>query len=328
MNVLVTGASGFLGSHVAEQLARAGHHVRALVRPTSDVDFLQTLPGLEFVVGAVDEPATLAEAVAGADGIVHAAGLIKARSAREFHRCNADGTENVLAAARAHAPGLARFVLVSSQAATAPSADGAPVANDVEPRPLTDYGRSKLAAERSARAHAAHLPVTIVRPPMTYGPRDRSTFPLFAAVARRVAPSLGDPDGKVSLVYAPDCARACALALTADVPSGSAYFVTDGRVYTRRELLAGLEQAVGRRALVTAPLPARLVRAAALASEAYGRLTGRPVLFDRQKLDELLGQWVCDGSEAERALGFRAEVDWFEGARRAARWYREQGWLS
>ncbi|MCU0681322.1 MAG: NAD(P)-dependent oxidoreductase [Polyangiaceae bacterium] len=328
MIVLVTGASGFVGSHVAEQLARAGHHVRALVRATSNVDFLQTLPGLEFVTGAIDEPSTLADAVAGVDGIVHAAGLIKARSSHEFHRCNAGGTANLLAAARAHAPGLERFVLVSSVAATAPSPDGSPVANDVEPRPVTDYGRSKLAAERLARAQAAHLPVTILRPPMVYGPRDRETCQLFRAAARRVLPFLGDPEGKLSLVYGPDCARACALALTADVPSGSTYFVTDGRVYTRRDLLVGLERAVDRRALVSFPLPASFLRAAALVGETYGLFSGRAVMLTRQKLDELLAQWVCDGSDAERALGFRPEVDWFEGSRLAARWYREQGWLS
>ncbi len=327
MNVLVTGASGFLGSHIAEQLAGAGHHVRALVRATSDVDFLQTLPGLEFATGSVDDPATLPEAVAGVDGVVHAAGLVKARSPAEFERCNVAGTENVLAAVRAHAPAIERFVLVSSAAATAPSADGAPVANGVEPRPVTDYGRSKLAAERVARAHAAHLPLTILRPPMVYGPRDREAFQFFLAAARRVLPFLGDPEGKLSVIYGPDCARACILALTADVPSGSAYFVTDGRVYTRRQLLAGLELAVGRRALVSVPLPGALLRAAALASEAYGRLSNRPVMLNRQKLAELLGQWVCDGSDAERDLGFRPEVDWLEGARRTARWYREQGWL-
>jgi nucleoside-diphosphate-sugar epimerase len=328
MNVLVTGASGFLGSHIAEQLASAGHHVRALVRRSSNVDFLQTLPGLEFATGAVDDPASLPEAVAGVDGVIHAAGLIKARSADEFHRCNVRGTENVLEAVHQYAPSIERFVLVSSQAATAPSADGTPVTNDVTPRPVTDYGRSKLAGEHAARAYADRLPVTIIRPPMVYGPRDREAFQLFLSAARRVLPFLGDPEGKVSLIYAPDCARACIAALSAAVPSGSAYFVTDGRVYTRRQLIAGLEQAVARRALVSFPLPSAVVRAAALASEAYGLIANRAVLLNRQKLAELLGQWVCDGSEAERALGFRAEVDWFEGTRRTMRWYRENGWLS
>jgi nucleoside-diphosphate-sugar epimerase len=328
MNVLVTGASGFLGSHVAERLSAAGHHVRALVRPASNVDFLQTLPGLEFVTGAVDDPASLREAVAGVDGVVHAAGLVKARSAGEFDACNARGTANLLAAVRAGAPRLERFVLVSSQAATAPSPDGSPVPSDVTPRPLTDYGRSKLAAERAALAHAADVPVTILRPPMAYGPRDRETFQLFLSAARRVVPFFGDPEGKLSLIYGPDCARACALALTADVPSGRAYFVTDGRVYTRRQLFAGLERAVDKRALVSFPLPAPVVLAAAVASETYGRLSNRPVMLNRQKLAELLAQWVCDGSAAERELGFRPEVDWFEGARRTAQWYRDQGWLA
>ncbi|HEU4413129.1 MAG TPA: NAD(P)-dependent oxidoreductase [Polyangiaceae bacterium] len=327
MNVLVTGASGFLGSHIAEKLAGAGHHVRALVGPASNVDFLQTLPGLEFVTGSVDDPASLPEAVAGVDGVVHAEGRLVGRSAVDLFRANVAGTENLLAAVRQYAPAIERFVLVSSLAAAAPSADGSPVPDDVEPRPVTDYGRSKLAAERAARSYAGRLPVTILRPPMVYGPRDREALPLFAAAARRVLPSLGDPDGKLSVLYGPDCARACVLALRAEVPSGSAYFVTDGHAYTRRELVSGLERAVGKRALVSFPLPAPVARAAALASEAYGRLSGRPVALDRRRLADLLAQWVCDGSGAERALSFRPEVDWLEGARRTARWYRENGWL-
>jgi nucleoside-diphosphate-sugar epimerase len=328
MVVLVTGASGFVGSHVAEQLATAGHHVRALVRATSDVEFLQTLPGLEFATGSIDDPAALREAVAGVDAIVHAAGLVRARSAAEFDACNAGGTASVLAAVRACAPRLERFVLVSSLSAAGPSPDGSPLPDDVAPRPLSDYGRSKLAAERAARAHAPHVPVTIVRPPLVYGPRDRRTLPLFVAASRRLLPIVGDPGGKLSVLYGPDCARACVAALTADVPSGSAYFVTDGRAYTRRELLAGLEGAVGRRALAAFPLPEPLAFAAAAAGEAYGKLAGRPAPLTRQTLAELRAQWVGDGSGAERALSFRAEVDWPEGARRTATWYRDQGWLA
>src|SRR5204863_2082913 len=125
--VLVTGASGFLGSHVAEQLARAGHSVRALVRKTSKVKFLEGLSSVELAYGAIEDADRVAEAVKGIDAIVHAAGIVKARDADEFHRTNVQGTINVVEAAKKHAPGLKRLVHISSLEAVGPSPNGEPV---------------------------------------------------------------------------------------------------------------------------------------------------------------------------------------------------------
>src|SRR5689334_14348358 len=108
MKVLVTGGSGFLGSHVAEQLAQAGHTVRALVRKSSNRKFLSTLPGVELAEGSVEDRASVDEAMKGVDAVVHSAGLVKARNEQDFFACNAQGTANLLEAAIAHAPGLRR----------------------------------------------------------------------------------------------------------------------------------------------------------------------------------------------------------------------------
>jgi len=153
MTILVTGGSGFLGSHVVEHLARAGRPVRALVRSTSDTRFLKTLPNVELVEGSVDDAASVHAAARGVTGIVHAAGLVKAKGPDEFMSVNRGGTESLVAAALENRATLKRFVLVSSLAALRPSqGDGQPIPEDCEPRPVTDYGRSKLAAERVALA--------------------------------------------------------------------------------------------------------------------------------------------------------------------------------
>ena len=163
MKVLVTGASGFLGSHIAEQLARQGHTVRVLVRRTSDRSFLRGFE-TEEALGDVTQPESLPAAVAGVDAVVHAAGLVKARSAAEFQAVNAGGTANLLSALNG-AGGLRRFVLISSLAAHGPSPDGRPRRPTRPPPPSSDYGRSKLMAEELVRSWAGEeRPATIIRP--------------------------------------------------------------------------------------------------------------------------------------------------------------------
>lgn len=332
MRVLVTGASGFLGSHVAEQLAQQGHSVVALVRRSSDTRFLSSLRGVELAYGAVEDAESVRRAVVGppgVDAIVHSAGLVKARDEAEFFRVNVDGTRNLLDAAKAAPAGaIRRFVFVSSLAAIGPSLDGRPIAADARPAPVTRYGRSKLEAERLVLAEKGALPVVVVRPPMIYGPRDQESFAFFQSVARRFLPMLGDGRNTLSVIYASDAAAACIRAIESDVPSGRAYFIDDGSVYVWRDMLADVEAALGARALVRVGVPFSLMRGAALASEGLGRLTGKAVMLTRDKLNELsASHWVCDSSDARRELGWAPAVGWAEGTRRAVAWYREHGWL-
>lgn len=328
MRVLITGASGFLGSHVAEQLSEQGHSVVALVRRSSNTKFLSSLRGLELATGSVEDAASVRAAMKGVDAVVHSAGLVKARDEGEFHAINVGGTEILLTAAREVAPNLVRFVFISSLAAVGPSLDGRPVPGDGAPRPVTHYGRSKVAAERVVQAAKGDLKVTILRPPMIYGPRDSESFAFFQSVSRRFLPYLGDGKNTMSVIYASDAASACVQAIDADVPSGNAYFMDDGEVYVWLDMLADLERAVGSRAIFRFGLPFPVVRGAALLSEGMSKLTGKAVMLTRDKLNELSApHWVCDSSATRRDLAWEPKVKWPEGARRAAAWYREQGWI-
>lgn len=328
MRVLVTGASGFLGSHVAEQLSEQGHSVVALVRRTSNTKFLASLPGLELATGSVEDADSVRAAMKGVDAVVHSAGLVKARDEEEFYATNVRGTENLLTAAREVAPNLVRFVFVSSLAAVGPSLDGRPVPGDTEPRPVTRYGRSKLAAERLARDAKGDVKVTILRPPMIYGPRDNESFAFFQSVSRRFLPYLGDGKNTMSVIYASDAASACIQAIEADVPSGNAYFIDDGEVRVWLDMLADIERAIGARALIRLGVPFPLVRTAALFNEGFSKLTGKAVMLTRDKLVELSApHWVCDSTDTRRDLKWEPKVQWPEGTRRAAAWYREHGWM-
>jgi len=172
------------------------------------------------------------------------------------------------------------------------------------------------------------LPVTVIRPPLVYGPRDKECLAFFQIVKSRALPLVGDGKNTMSIVYGPDAASALVCALTANVPSGSAYFVDDGEVYRWRDMMLELERILDKRALVRFPIPTTLLRGAALASEKLAQLTQRPAMFTTDKLNELLAEhWVCDSSDTRRDLGWKPEVRWSEGARMTARWYRDNGIL-
>lgn len=327
MKVLLTGGSGFLGSYVAEQLAAEGHTVRALVRPRSDKAVLSKLPGVEFAPGAIEDRASLTPAVDGVDAIVHVAGIVKARKPADFFEVNAQGTRNLLDAALARG-GLRRFVYVSSLAAVGPSNDGTPVPENAEPRPVTHYGRSKLEAEKAVLAAGDRMPVTVIRPPMIYGPRDRETLAFFTSVRNGVLPMTGDGSNTLSVIYVADCASAVVSACMKDAPSGKTYFVEDGAVYVWREALKDIESALGKKAFIRVGMPLGVVKVAAAATQLWGSLTNTAQMLTLDKVNELTQpHWVCSGEGARRDLGWTARTRWAEGVQQAVKWYREQGWL-
>jgi nucleoside-diphosphate-sugar epimerase len=326
MRVLITGASGFLGGHVAEALAARGDRVRAMVRKTSKRDHLEKLAGVELFEGSVEQVERVREAVDGVDAIVHCAGIVKARSADEFFAVNVGGTSNLVEAARKRGKGLRRFVHVSSLEACGPSADGGPVPLDQE-SPVTAYGRSKLAAEKVVLSAREAMPVVILRPAAIYGPRDVEILDAFKSVKRGLFPVINGGRSKTIFVYATDCAAACVRAIDADVPSGRTYFVDDGcGAIDMRQMFADFERALGKKA-VRATLPMPVLMTVARGVEAFGRITNRPVMLTREKANMLVQDWVCSSEATRKELGWEPKVSWSEGVPRAVEWYRQNGWL-
>lgn len=326
MKVLVTGASGFIGSHVAEQLAKEGHSVRALVRKSSNRRWLEKIPGIEFAEGAVEMADRVDEAVKGVDAIVHAAGLVKALKPQEFQDINVGGTKNLVDAALKHAPNLKRFVHVSSQAAIGPSANGKPVDPNGTPNPKTHYGRSKLAAEGVVLGVKDKLPLTIVRPPAVYGPRDNETFILFKAVWGGTMMDTGLE--LISLGYVTDVSDCCVKAIFKDVPSGSAYFCDDGKPCTFDQLISGMENGLGRKIKKRQKISKSTMSKIAWVLEQIAKIKGKPEMLTRDKLNETFEkQWVCDSMDTRAALGWTPKVSWEEGAKITGKWYIENGWL-
>lgn len=327
MKVLVTGATGFLGSHVCETLTKDGHQVRALVRATSNTRYIKPL-GVELIEASLETGKGLEAAVGGVDAVVHGAAIVKARDKADFERVNTGGTERLLEAVLTHSPKLKRFVYISSLAAHGFGEDGAPRSHAAPSLPVTYYGKSKLKGEQLLLEKADQVPVTILRPPAIYGPRDSEMLAFFKIVGSRVVPFLGSPENRCSLIYASDCARAILLALTKEHPSGRVYSVEDGRVYTQREVVSLIEAALGKRAIAKFTVPISAVSVAAVGSELVGKVRNQAVMLTRDKVNELRAQQVSHpADDLRRELGWEPEVQFAEGARASVDWYRSEGLL-
>jgi len=329
MKVLVTGGSGFLGSHVAEQLSAAGHEVRALVRKSSNRKFLSTLKNVELAEGSVEDRKSVDAAMKGGiDAVVHSAGLVKARNEAEFYECNTQGTVNLLDAAIEHAPNLKRFVHVSSLEACGPSLDRLPVPLDQE-HPVTAYGRSKLAAEKEIVARKDKLPVVVLRPALIYGPREAEVYEAFKAVKKHQYPVIGDGKMIACYTYGPDCARACIQAIDAKIPSGNIYFIDDGAepLSMTRAMGELIPEALGVKPFFRMGIPFPVLSLASFGVEAYGKVRGKAVMLTREKVAMLRHHWVCESTKTQDDLGWKPEVRFTDGVHLTAKWYQDNGWL-
>lgn len=323
MNVFVTGGTGFVGAHLVRALLDRGHRVTALVRRPELAARLGWGPAVRLERGDLDDADALRRGAQGAELVFHVAGSIVARNAIEFMATNRDGTANVIDAAED--AGAHRFVLVSSLAAAGPTTPGRPIAEDHPPAPVTDYGRSKLAAEVLVRAMA--IPWTIVRPPVVYGEWDRGTLRIFQLARAPLAPVFGNGSQELSVIHGADLARALVAAGTHEAAQRRVYFAAHPAHTTSRDLLLACARALGNQPRVV-PLPAPLVRGLLWTVGSVAHLAGRATLLSADKANEYLAAaWTCRGDALTRDTGWRAEIELESGLARAAAWYREAGWL-
>jgi len=325
MKVLVTGANGFVGSHLVEGLLERDHRVRGLVRRTSNLRWLEGLD-LELVYGEATDPATLPGAVRDIEVVYHAAGVTRARRPEIYHQVNCQGTVNLLEVCREHVPRLKKFVLISSQAAAGPGENGRPSREDDPCRPVSEYGRSKLMAEQAAAGFVDRLPVTTVRPPAVYGPRDTDFLTYFRILKKHLRPLLGFRERPVSVCHVRDVVSGTILAGESERSAGRTYFLSGGET-TWDELTRIMAEALGVRALKIR-VPTFTLHVLAALNEAFAPLRRETPVLDRRKAREMTAAcWTCDWSRAAEELGYRPSVALEEGVRETVGWYRRQGWL-
>lgn len=325
VQVLVTGGHGFIGTHLVRLLLEEGAQVRCLYRRAGCPPSLEGLD-VEIVRGDVRHPAGLREALRGVDQVYHLAGLTSALSRRRLYETNALGTRHLLEAAAAE--GLSgRFVLCSSLAAVGPSRPGADHDEGTIRRPLTWYGESKLAAEDFTLEWSERVPVTILRPPGVYGPRDTEFLALFQAAARGWALVPGKPEKRYSLIHADDLARALLAAGRQAATLGGTYFAAHPEIITLMQIVAAAEGAVGRKTR-RVPLPESLLFLFGQVGDLVSQWTGRSSVLGAQRMLEVAtGDWVCSSAALARDTDWCASIALQDGFRQTGAWYRAEGLL-
>ncbi|MCX6626137.1 MAG: NAD-dependent epimerase/dehydratase family protein [Candidatus Solibacter sp.] len=319
--ILVTGGTGFIGTHLLEKLVDKGEAVRALVRRTRTVRSLP--PGVETIYGDLASGTGILEALRGADAVIHLAGVTKALRPQDYYTGNVGATEQLV---RAMAGRGIRLVHVSSLAAIGPSTPGTPLAEDAEPHPLTHYGKSKLAAERVVRKLAPDA--VIVRPPVVYGPRDTDVFQLLKSISRGLVLEIGGGERWFSAIYVKDLVEGLLVAVAAPRAAGRAYFLAHAKPVSWRQLGASAARVMARTPRVVT-VPFAVANAVGACGEVWARLRGRPGIVSREKIAEARCMaWTCDTGRAAQELGFMAPTSLDEGLAATLAWYKEAGWLT
>jgi dihydroflavonol-4-reductase len=322
MRILITGGTGFIGSHLIERLAADGHDILALARHPERL----SIPPGSAVRPLQGDLCRFPDLPTEIDLVFHLAASTKALKRANYYSVNKDGTARLFAALR-RLPVPPKVVLLSSLAAGGPSEEGMMRSEDNAPNPVTPYGESKLMSEGEALAYKDVLPLVILRVGAVYGPRDKDFLRYFRSIRNGLMPVIGRKKRLMTLCYIDDTIRALLAAAEHPVPSGEIFNIGDPVAVTWEGFGEMAGQVMEKRP-VRIPIPPPVAYVGAFFIEAAGFLARRPTLITRAKVKLYLQPgWVADVSKARVLLGFETRTPFKEGIRETVRWYRDHGWL-
>jgi len=337
--ILITGASGFIGSFIVEKALKRGFEVWAAVRRSSSRQFLQ-----DSRIHLIELDLNSKERLTGQmkdcrfDYVVHAAGVTKCLNKADFHRINTEGTQHLVEALMALRMPLKRFVYLSSLSIMGAIREQQPyeeIRESDTPRPNTAYGKSKLEAERWLEQlneelklkHEEPFPYVILRPTGVYGPRERDYFMMAKSIKAHTDFAVGYRQQDITFVYVEDVVQAVFLAIEKG-QTGRKYFLSDGEVYQSSTFSNLIHRELGSPWWIRITAPLWLLRIITFCGEYVGHLTGKVTALNNDKYNIMRQRnWRCDIEPARRELGYEPKVKLEEGVKRSIAWYRENGWL-
>jgi nucleoside-diphosphate-sugar epimerase len=324
MNAFITGATGFIGSHLADKLIESSDwgEVKCLVRSKE-----KWLEGKNYtrIDGDLDSIKTIEKSLAGVDVIFHIAAIVKATSQDQFDHANVHATENLIRLAKRC--GVKKLVILSSLAASG-SSNGTPRVESDPMEPVSMYGKSKKKMEQMIHREADNeLSITILRPPAVYGPREEQILTLFKIMNKGIAPIVGDgEDPKISLLYVDDLVQAILLAADQKQKGVHTYFVSGDRDTNWIEISEIVKTILGKK-LTHIKLRPHWVKNIAGIIETTASFFGTYPVINREKADEMVLEWICSHQKAMDELHYKPEYTLEEGISRTIRWYKQHNWL-
>ena len=331
MKILITGASGFIGSFIVEEALRRGFETWAAIRKSSSREWLKD-ERINFIELNLSSKAQLVEQLKGKafDYVVHAAGVTKCLNKADFRRINTEGTKNLVDALIETGMPLKRLVFVSSLSVFGAIREQQPYEEIREsdvPQPNTEYGRSKLAAEQYLDSLGSHIPYIILRPTGVYGPKEKDYYIMAKSIKQHSDFAVGYRQQDITFVYVEDVVQAIFLALEKG-ENGRKYFLSDGQVYQSATFSKLIHEALGRPWWIRLTVPEWVLRIVTFCGEYTGRMTGKVTALNNDKYNILRQRnWRCDIEPARKELGYQPKVMLDEGVKRTIKWYQEHGWL-
>ena len=331
MKILITGASGFIGSFIVEEALKQGFETWAAVRKSSSKEYLQD-ERIHFIELNLSSKAQLIEQLRPHqfDYVVHAAGVTKCLNKADFRRINTEGTKNLVDALLDLQMPLKRFVFLSSLSVFGAIKEQLPydeIREDDTPKPNTEYGRSKLEAERYIDSIGSRLPYTILRPTGVYGPREKDYFMMAKSIKQHIDFAVGYQRQDITFVYVTDVVQAVFLALEKG-ETGRKYFLSDGQVYQSTTFSDLIHEELGRPWWLRITAPVWVLRIVTFFGEYIGHITGKVTALNNDKYNILRQRnWRCDIEPARRELGFEPKVQLKEGVKTTIQWYKDHKWL-
>lgn len=323
---VVTGASGFVGSHVVDKLLAEGHEVRCILRGSSSTRWLENKPVGIFDCGLFDKEA-LKKILKDADYLFHIAGVVKAKDEKDYLKGNVETTRVLLDVLCEVNPDIQKVVVVSSLTACGPSLDGKPVTEETPEHPITRYGKSKYAQEQLAKKYMDKLPITIIRPPAVFGERDTEIYLFFKMYKQGLMGLIGLDKKELSLVHVEDLVNGIFLSAISEKAIGQTYFIGTEQYYDWEQIGEVSHRAIGKKAF-TIKIPHFLVYTVAAVAQFLALFSSRAATFNLEKARDFVQKaWTCDVSKAVRDLGYHQTVSLEDGIKRTVDWYREIKWL-
>jgi len=323
---VVTGANGFVGSHLVELLLKKNYHVKCIIRKTSNLRWIEHLP-VEFYDCGLTDVASLKRVFEGADYIFHIAGVVGARKPEIFYKGNVETTRIVLDAA-SDISTIKKILVTSSLAASAPTVQGQPVTEMTPSQPVSTYGKSKVEQEKLSHSYMDKLPIVIIRPPVIYGPRDTEVLLLFKTIKKGLMGLIGSKEKYLSFVYISDLVNGMWLATTSEKAKGQTYFLSSVPAeYEYSELSQAIADALGTKPFKLR-VPHSVLYVAGAMAQFFGKFSSKPPTLHLEKVREMTcDSWSCSSEKAIKEIGYQPEVHLSEGLRKTVDWYKKEGWL-